>query len=177
MIIYFLRHASAGQSNKNNSQDAKRPLDKEGMEQCRYVGRVLAALNVQVDAMISSPLKRASQTASLVANEIGHDDKIELHPALQPEASFESFRELLQDHAKQDAIMVVGHNPNLSQFISLLISDGANENAVDLKKGAVAKVETTGRKPAVLNWCLVPKLVRAVYEATGTSSLPKTARK
>ena len=76
MIIYFLRHASAGQKKSNAAQDEKRPLDKEGIEQCRYMGRVLANMDVQVDAIISSPFKRATQTASLVGNELGYDSKI-----------------------------------------------------------------------------------------------------
>jgi phosphohistidine phosphatase len=50
----------------NPKKDEKRGLDKEGIEQCGYVGRALAALNVQVETIISSPLKRATQTASLV---------------------------------------------------------------------------------------------------------------
>ncbi len=44
-------------------KDEKRGLDKDGIEQCGYVGRALAALGVQVDVIISSPLKRSTQTA------------------------------------------------------------------------------------------------------------------
>src|SRR6266542_3158537 len=137
MIVYFLRHASAGQSKSNPTQDAKRPLDKEGIEQCSDVGRALASMDVQVDAVVSSPLKRATQTASLVANEIGYEGKLILSPALSTDARFEAFRQLLEKHAKQDAIMVVGHNPSLSQFLSLALSGGATDKGVDLKKGAV----------------------------------------
>ena len=177
MIVYFLRHASAGQSKPNPVQDAKRPLDKEGIEQCGYVGRALAAMDVQVDAIISSPLKRATQTATLVANEIGHDSTLVISPALQPTAKFEAFRDLLNKHAKQDAIMVVGHNPNLSQFLSLLLSGGATDRAADLKKGAVARVEWDSRTASVLNWCLTPKAIRAIYDTAAKSSRPKTSRK
>jgi len=66
MIIYFLRHASAGEPLVNPKKDEKRALDKEGIEQCGYVGRALAAIEAQVDVIISSPLKRCTQTASLV---------------------------------------------------------------------------------------------------------------
>src|ERR1039458_8058586 len=67
MILYFLRHASAGEHFANPKKDEKRALDKEGIEQCGYIGRALAALDCQVDAIVSSPLKRCTQTASLVA--------------------------------------------------------------------------------------------------------------
>ena len=83
MIVYFLRHASAGKPKNDAKKDEKRPLDAEGVEQCRLMGRALSALEVQVDAILSSPLKRATQTASLVGNEMGHDGKLELTPALR----------------------------------------------------------------------------------------------
>ncbi len=177
MIVYFLRHASAGQHKPSSAQDDKRPLDNDGIEQSRLIGRALNALDVQADAIISSPLKRATQTASLVANEIGYEQKIQLSATLRPDAKFETFRELLDEHSKEDAIMVVGHNPSLGRFLSLLLTDGANENAVDLKKGAAAKTEFGGRGPAVLSWCITPKLVRAVYTSVATSSRPKMSRK
>jgi phosphohistidine phosphatase len=177
MIVYFLRHASAGQSKANPTQDDKRPLDKEGIEQCGYVGRTLAGLDVQVDAIISSPLKRATQTASLVANEIGYDGKLILSPALGYDTEPEAFRQLLEPYLKQDAILVVGHNPSLSQFLSLMLSGNATDRSVDLKKGAVARVEWDNRKPAILQWCLTPKLIRTVHDMAAKSSRPKMARK
>ncbi len=97
MILYFLRHASAGEPLSNPKKDEKRALDQAGIEQCGYVGRALAALDVQVDVIISSPLKRAAQTASLVGNEMGHEGKLQLEDALRPTASFADFRK----HARQ----------------------------------------------------------------------------
>src|SRR5271169_4941234 len=108
MLVYFLRHASAGQSRANPAVDEKRPLDKEGIEQCRDVGRLLSTLDVQVDLIVSSPLKRATQTASLVGNELGYDSKLILDPALSPSATYDDFRGLLRRHGKLDAVMVVG---------------------------------------------------------------------
>jgi len=67
MIIYFLRHANAGERVNNPKKDEKRALDQIGIEQCGNVGRALAALDTRVEVIISSPLKRAAQTASLVA--------------------------------------------------------------------------------------------------------------
>lgn len=176
MIVYFLRHASAGKSLPNKEKDERRALDQEGIEQCRYIGRVLAAIETQVDAVISSPLKRASQTASLVANEIGYDGKLQFDAALRPEADHEKFRQLLQRQHKQEAIMVVGHNPSLSEFLSLAISRRGAEEAVDLKKGAVARVEVD-HKSAVLHWCITPKIARALYASSARKSRPKTSRK
>ena len=175
MIVYFLRHASAGQHKVTPAKEEKRPLDKDGIEQCGQIGRALAALNVHVDAIISSPLKRATQTASLVGNEIAFEGKLTIDDALRPEATYDDFRELLERYAKAEEIMVVGHNPSLSEFASLLISSRSSEVSLDLKKGAVARVEVG--KDATLNWCITPKLVRAIHESSGNSSRPKTPRK
>lgn len=176
MIVYFLRHANAGKPLANLKKDEKRALDKEGTEQCGIVGRALAALDVQVDAMISSPLKRAAQTASLVGNELSYEGKLQFEDALRPTASFADFRRLLEKYSKQEAIMVVGHNPTLSEFLGRSISETGCEAGTELKKGAVAKVEI-GRNSAILHWCVSPKVLRSLYAAAAESSRPKTSRK
>jgi phosphohistidine phosphatase len=176
MILYFLRHASAGEPVANPKKDEKRALDKDGIEQCGYIGRALAALEVQVDAIVSSPLKRCTQTASLVGNEIGYEGKLQIDAGLRPQAGLADFRRLLEKYARQEAIMVVGHNPNLSRFLGAVISDSGCEASLDLKKGAVAKVEMR-RTSGTLHWCLTPKVLRALYETAVESSRPKTSRK
>jgi len=176
MILYFLRHASAGEHIMNPKKDEKRALDKEGIEQCGYIGRALAALNVQVDTVVSSPLKRCTQTASLVGNEIGYEGKLQIDAGLRPGAGLADFRKLLEKYAPQEAVMVVGHNPNLSQFLGSLISDSGCEASVERKKGAVAKVEMR-RSSGTLQWCLTPRVLRTLYETAVESSRPKTSRK
>jgi phosphohistidine phosphatase len=176
MIIYFLRHANAGQQLSNPRKDEKRALDKEGIEQCGIVGRALTALDVQVDVIVSSPLKRAAQTASLVGNELSYEGKLQLEDGLRPGASYVDFRRMLEKYAKQEAILVVGHNPNLSEFLGRAVSEPGNEAGVELKKGAVAKVDL-GRNSGILQWCITPKLLRVFHAAATESSRPKTSRK
>jgi phosphohistidine phosphatase len=176
MIVYFLRHASAGHHLPNPARDEKRPLDPEGIEQCTQMGRALNALDVHVDAVISSPLKRATQTASLAANEIGFDGKLQLTPALRPNAQFDAFRQLLDKNAKLEAVLLVGHNPSLSEFLSQLISQGASQNSVELKKCAVARVDLLSGV-GMLKWLMTPKIVQAASATSAKSSRPKTLRK
>lgn len=176
MIVYFLRHASAGEHVPNPKKDEKRALDKEGIEQCGFVGRALAALQAQVDTIVSSPLKRCTQTAVLVGNEIGYEGKLQIDAGLRPEAGLADFRKLLDKYSRQEAIMVVGHNPNLSQFLGSIISDSGCEASLELKKGSVAKVEMR-RSSGTMQWCLTPKVLRVLYETAVESSRPKTSRK
>ncbi|MGH9521954.1 MAG: phosphohistidine phosphatase SixA [Terriglobales bacterium] len=160
MFVYFVRHASAGQHKADPAKDEKRPLDSDGIEQCNTVGRGLAALDTHVDLILSSPLKRASQTASLVANELAYEDKIVLTPSLRPDATYAKFTALLDEYARHEAIMVVGHNPNLSEFLGRVIGGGGRAG-IELKKGAVARVEVDRRR-GILHWMLTPKTVRTL---------------
>jgi phosphohistidine phosphatase len=176
MIIYFLRHASAGEHLVNPKKDEKRGLDKDGIEQCGYVGRALTAMDAQVDMIVSSPLKRATQTASLVGNEMGYEGKLQMDAGLRPGAGFADFRRLLEKYASLESIMVVGHNPNLSQFLGTVISESGCEASVELKKGAVARVDMR-RSSGTLQWCLTPKALRNLYTAAVESSRPNTSRK
>ncbi len=119
MVIYFLRHANAGTKHFSDSvKDEKRPIDKIGEEQSHDVGRALAAIGVTVNVIISSPLTRAMQTAAIVSQEIGHEEKLVLDDALRPEATLEKFKALLNRHKDKAAIMVVGHDPSMTDFVN-----------------------------------------------------------
>jgi phosphohistidine phosphatase len=176
MIVYFLRHANAGEKRLNPVQDEKRPLDKEGIEQCGYVGRFLNSLDAHVDLILSSPLKRATQTAAMVGNEIDYQQRIEPTPALHPNSDYESFRQLLRKVSGLEAVMAVGHNPNMSKFISLMVTGGLSERAIEMKKGSVARLEM-GSKRSVLNWIVTPRLIKSAYASAQVSSRPKTSKK
>src|SRR5260370_26095744 len=176
MFLYFLRHASAGQTLSSAKKDEKRGLDKDGIEQCGYIGRALAALGVQVEIIISSPLKRSTQTAALVGNEMGHEGKLIVENALRPQASFSEFQKMLAKYARQDSMLLVGHNPNLQDFLGRVISDSGREAVADLKKAAVAKVEMR-RTSGSLSWCITHRILRTLHAAATESSRPKTSRK
>jgi phosphohistidine phosphatase len=176
MILYFLRHASAGEHFVNPKKDEKRALDKEGIEQCGFIGRALTALDTQVDVIVSSPLKRCTQTASLVGNEIGYEGKLQIDAGLRPQAGLADFRKVVDKYSRLEAIMVVGHNPNLSQFLGSVISESGCEASLELKKGGVAKVEMR-RSSGTLQWCVTPRLLRTLYETAVESSRPNTSRK
>ncbi len=175
MNLYVLRHASAGTSRENPLVDVKRPLDKEGKQQCLLIGNYLNALRVQFDLIASSPLKRALQTASLVGTEVGYDTKIQVAEALAPGATVPAFQEFVATLAKYENVLIVGHNPNLPQFLgSLIVSPG--RASIRLRKGAIARVDCT-RRPGILNWLVDPRILRGAYTSVTKRSLRKTSRK
>jgi len=175
MVIYFLRHANAGQKQFSDAaKDEKRPIDKIGEEQSHDVGRALAALGVAVNVIISSPLTRAMQTAAIVSQELGHEEKLVLDDALRPEATFEKFKALLNRHKDKAAIMVVGHDPSMTDFVNAVLASGTPLALVEMKKGGVAKVEKELRRPAVLRWLITPKIVQRTQRSAAKRSRPKT---
>jgi phosphohistidine phosphatase len=176
MEIYFLRHANAGRPKINREKDEQRPLDKVGIEQCHVVGRALASLGVKPDVIISSPLVRARETASIVADEIGHREKIVLDDAMRPDAEYSDFQQLLARYKSADTIMVVGHNPSETGFLNRLVTGNSSE-AIELKKGAVARIDYEPGKQPVLKWAMPPKVVRAIQEDSANSSRPKMVSK
>ena len=176
MLIYFFRHASAGKTMLNPKKDERRPLDEEGILQVRYVGRLLANLDVQVDQIISSPLKRARQTASLAANELAFEGAVQIDDALRPDAEFEQFQAMLARYKKYDAVMVVGHNPSFTEFLSKSISGSSGTAQINFKKGSVARVEMNGRT-GTLHWLVTAKIARTLQTSLKSSSRPKTSRK
>lgn len=178
MNLFFLRHASAGVRRPNPVLDRNRPLDKDGKRYCLYLAHVLNDLKFQVDLIVSSPLKRSVQTASLVGTEIGYESQILMSNALTPEATFQDFQRLLSECRGYENLMVVGHNPNITQFLAgLLVTPGATSLPhLRLRKGSLARV-VMDRGPATLQWLLDPRPVRALYTTSTKSSRRKISRK
>ncbi len=186
MNLYILRHASAGTRRANPLIDVKRPLDKEGKQQCLLVGSFLNALNVQFDLIVSSPLKRALQTASLVGTETGYDAKILVSDALSPNASIAAFDKLIAGLNGQENVLIVGHNPNLPVFLGSLfgirgaaglsMAGPQNRSRIRLRKGAIARIDVA-RRPGILHWLVDPRILRGVYAKVTKRSRRKTSRK
>ena len=183
MNLFILRHGKRRRSSAFNPLlDVRRPLDKEGKKHCLQLAYLLNAMKISFDLVVSSPLKRSLQTAQLVATETGYEAKILISNALAPEASYAQFQRLLRECAAFENLLVVGHNPNITQFLGQLIgAAGANgqEAAVTrirLRKGSLARVSLQ-RGPAILQGLTDPRVVKALYATSIKSSRRKTSRK
>ena len=175
MILYLMRHANAGTVRENPVLDAKRGLIKEGKEQCMLMARVMGGMKAQIDVIVSSPLKRARQTAQLVGTELGYDSQVEVSASLGLNGSYADFQALLAKYADREGILVVGHNPNLFQFLGRLIT-GNGGAAIRMRKGSIARVDMN-HHPARLQLLMDPRSARAIYASVTKSSRPKTSRK
>jgi len=171
MNVFILRHASAGTPTTNPDLDRKRPLDKEGVRHCLLLARVLNAMKISFDVIVSSPLKRSVQTAVLVATETGYKSKVLQSESLAPEANLKDFKKLLSDYSDRHNILVVGHNPNLSVFLgALVVPAGARPTQIRLRKGSLATVSVT-QSTNTLQSVIDPRFVRTLH------SIPAKGRK
>ena len=163
MNLFILRHASAGTRRKNPLLDPKRPLDKEGKQYCLQLAHVLQAMDIHFDAILSSPLKRALQTAVLTGTENGYEAPVRLVKALAPEATQQDFHKLLQTLEPFENVLLVGHSPNIEAFLgSLIVPSNTTPARVRLRKGSLARVSIQ-RDAKTLMWMLDPRTVRALY--------------
>jgi phosphohistidine phosphatase len=117
MHIYLLRHCDAAEFAHD---DLTRPLSGKGEGQAKVVGKALSRLNIQPDAIISSPFARARQTSEIVQEEL-KIEKISLSEYLVPGSDP---RQMISQLNMQNftSPLLVGHEPQLRAMLSQLIS-------------------------------------------------------
>ena len=118
--LTLMRHAKSSWEN-DSLDDFDRPLNARGLRTAPEMGRRLRALGDLPELILSSPAARAIQTARLVAAEISHPESRILEAAGLYHASPEKILEILQSlESVAHHIMVVGHNPGLTEFANML---------------------------------------------------------
>ena len=158
MKIYILRHgiaedAAAGQS------DSDRALTPEGRKKLRNVLRAGLEAGVEPGLILTSPLKRAVQTAQLAAEVLNYKGDLLRTEALEPGGHPRMVWDEIRVHKDEASILLAGHEPLFSSLTAYLL--GCPDLQVDFKKGALACVEVDrfGAEPhGVLKWFLTPKL-------------------
>lgn len=153
MKLYFLRHGIADWPDWDPARDHERPLTKDGVKKMRQQAKALADLAVTIDAVLSSPYTRAYQTADIVAGKLGLEVKTE--PLLAPGFNRDKLAEIVASFGEDQALLLVGHEPALSMIIAELIGGGR----VQMKKGALARVDVSRELQGELVWLLQPKIL------------------
>ena len=149
MDIWLLRHAVAEEVS-STGKDADRALTADGLRRAERVARGLAALEPSIDLVMTSPYRRARQTAEPVARALGCAKNLREARALEPGRDP---REILEEVRAEDAagVLLVGHEPHLGVLLGILVAEG--RAALPLKKAAVAWValeEGSGTLKALL---------------------------
>jgi phosphohistidine phosphatase len=153
MKICFLRHGEADWPDWDKPDD-ERPLTDRGRREMRRVAKLLDRLEFSVDAILTSPLPRASQTAEIVAQRLGIGMQIE--SKLAHGFSLERLRQMA-GKVEGESVMVVGHEPEFSAVIEELTGGD-----VKISKGGIALVDANrGCTSGKLLWLFPPKVAKA----------------
>jgi phosphohistidine phosphatase len=166
MNVLVIRHGVAEDrkdfaKRTKGADDGLRPLTKDGRRKMRTVARGLVTLVPSVDVLAASGLKRAQQTAAIVAPHYPKAKNVRL-AELSPKKPVRQLLHWLQGQDPKSTIAVVGHEPHLGVFVSWALT-GLQESFVELKKGAACMLRFDGDlKPgrAKLIWALKPGQLR-----------------
>lgn len=132
MHLYLVRHGISTERYGWSGPDHTRPLSEAGIEQMRAEAAALKAKNgMRVDAIWSSPLTRALQTAEILGCALGVE--IEECEELACGASLDAISNLVVSPTPPEHLMLVGHEPDMGYFFSAL----SGESGFPFQMGAI----------------------------------------
>ncbi len=164
-ILYLMRHGIAEDPGPGLS-DAQRALTAEGVAKTRRVAQGLAGLGVRPDVVLASPLRRAAETARIVAEVLGVAP-VTNYPALAAGATPEAILDGLRPWRRSHQVLLVGHQPDLGALASFLLTGSAERAQLPFKKAAVAAIAVGDLPPTALGsleWFLPPTALRAIAD-------------
>ncbi|HMF79064.1 MAG TPA: phosphohistidine phosphatase SixA [Bryobacteraceae bacterium] len=158
MHVYLLRHGIAEEERLDIS-DSERALTPDGRRKLRQVLKTVAEAGVKPTLILSSPFKRAVQTAQIAKDLLGYESQVLQTKTLTPGSHPEQVWEEIRVHRNELGVLLVGHNPLFDNLAVYLL--GAPHLSVDFKKGAIMRIDVEGfgaHPRGVLCWYLTAKL-------------------
>lgn len=163
MELLLLRHGKAEDSHRDG--DAARALVRKGFAQARRAGLLLSAAKLLPDIVLTSPLTRAKETAEQFCAAAGLPGPV-LQSWLACGCRPETFATELAAFQDFGRVMVVGHEPDFSQFIQWSL--GANGDSIEVKKGSITCLRVSPpARSATLRFLIPHKLTTAVIRSGG----------
>ncbi len=159
--LFLLRHGIAADPATSGVPDEARPLTEKGIKRMRQIARGLRSLELELDAIITSPLVRARETAEIVAEVLGPSVRVETSKVLATGSGPAAIERWIGGRAEA-RLLLVGHNPTLSDLVSRLVLGAGSSPICDLKKGGMAALERIAGSPGLyeLTWLAPPRLLR-----------------
>jgi phosphohistidine phosphatase len=159
MHLLLIRHAIAAPLGEPAKRDEDRPLTELGKRRFKVVAQALPDLAPRPEAILTSPLLRARQTAEIVAKAWGGPEPVE-EPALV-DGDWEAICSALDRVGNGDGVALIGHEPWLSRVTARLL-DASSASAFDFRKGGVALIEVEQPRAGQgkLLWFIPPRVFR-----------------
>jgi phosphohistidine phosphatase len=159
MDLFILRHGEAGNRMSVVEEDSERSLTPEGQIEMQKIAKSLKVMGLQADRVITSPLRRARETAEITAK-ILKIPVLEEWGELKPNGSKPALYRKLARLERNPGLILVGHEPYLSSMIGEII--GTTSARIVLKKGGLGKIRISSFTPRIsgeLRWLLTPKVI------------------
>ena len=185
--LYLLRHGDAGKrmavAAGGNTGDV--PLTTVGREEIAIIARSVKALNLRFSAIVTSPLKRAVQTAKIIAKVLAIENRISVWNDLVPEGNRSKLYNKLNQYTRDSSVLMIGHEPYLSNIMYDLIFQKNRVNQlgrISLKKAGLAKIRVISLTPNIsgeLRWLLTPRILKLLEKGSSKSksSVAKNKKK
>ncbi len=161
MELYILRHGIA-EDRAPGVDDNERALTRKGKRKIKIVAKAMRVLGLRRAAVITSPLRRACETASVVAEKLADRKRLRITKYLEPAGNADQLiKWLISLRPRPARAVLVGHEPYLSVLIAFLTT-GNFEAYADLKKGGLCRVDVDLAKEPLrgkLQWLLTPRLM------------------
>ena len=155
MRVYFLRHGEADWP-AWQAADNERPLTEKGIKEMRSVALGIADLKLEIGAILTSPLRRAMQTAEIVAKPLGLPVTVET--VLAPGFDTPLLQALIGKYGSRE-LLLVGHEPDFSGAIRVL-----SGGDIKMAKAGFACVDIISPHTlrGELLWLIPPKVFKAL---------------
>ena len=202
MELYLLRHGesakNAGQSRGSKSNNRNPGLTENGKKEITRIAKSIKRFKITFDTILTSPLNSATQTAKIISSTFKMKGNIVNCDELLPEGNSLELYNRLQNFASESSILIVGHEPYLTNIIDDIISQQRSkgsprrsvtnrtrvkgitriERSIVVKKGGLAKIRIISTTPELrgeLRWLLTPRILKSLFEESYT--VEKTRQK
>lgn len=142
MDIYIVRHGVAADLDNEIAEESYRYLTIHGRNHCKIVAQRLKDMKIGLDAVFSSPLVRALQTAELFSSILKYNGEVRTAIELIGGSSFNRFKQLLKRNSHFGSIALFGHAPDVNIFSTGMITENPRSvSHINFKNASVCKVE------------------------------------
>lgn len=166
--LLLMRHAKSDWD-QSGLEDFDRPLSGRGLDDAPRMGKALAKAGSVPDRVVSSPARRAQQTAELVAKACGFDGEIAWEPALYGAPGTVWLENIRKLPDRADAVLMIAHNPGVAEVAALVLGGRGGRARLRFPTGAIACIESTvdrwdafGAGDGELRWLLIPRLLKSI---------------
>jgi len=166
MDLFILRHGEKGERSSSLAGDRKRPLTSSRKLEISEIAKALKIIGLKFDLVMTSPLKRAYDTATIVSEVLKIGNKVQVWKELTPEGKKTELYRKISELKEEYVVLMVGHQPLLGEMTNDMIQRGKSSQCnILLKKGGIVRIRLKTRNSVPkgeLRWLLTPGILKSI---------------